>query len=113
NKKHVEPCGLFGGLALWWNDEVIVDVLYCSKNLIHVKLVFSSFEVLKFVTFMYGPLKEKEREKVWDKMRNLVRVVNGTWVCMGDFNDMALVMEKEGGKPRSVRKIMGFQSLFI
>lgn len=37
---YVNPRGISGGLALWWNKEVDVSVLSSDKNLIDSKVYF-------------------------------------------------------------------------
>lgn len=58
NKVAVAPRGLSGGLVLWWKEEVALDVLYKSDNMIHVRASCSSDDIPAFLTFVYGPTDE-------------------------------------------------------
>ncbi|KAK4285869.1 hypothetical protein QN277_002504 [Acacia crassicarpa] len=69
---YVEPLGLSGGLAVWWKENISLTVLFKSKNIIHVEIASTSLKIPKFVTFVYGPLKERDRWIVWDLLRSLV-----------------------------------------
>ncbi|KAK4252603.1 hypothetical protein QN277_014354 [Acacia crassicarpa] len=107
----VEPCGLAGGLAVWWKDDMSVSVLYKSKNIVHTVIEARNCHVPKYVTFVYGPPKERERRAVWDILRSLALNVKESWLVVGDFNDILSQAEKERGNPRAMRKIINFQSL--
>ncbi|KAF7841177.1 reverse transcriptase [Senna tora] len=78
---YVPTCGLSGGLALWWDESIDLDILYSSKNLIH------------------------------DKLRGLAVRNGASWLCVGDFNDLLYHGEKWGRRPRASRKILSFQNL--
>ncbi|KAK4254083.1 hypothetical protein QN277_009512 [Acacia crassicarpa] len=108
---YVEPRGLSGGLAVWWSASISLTVLYKSRNIIHVVVDTDCLGLPKYISFVYGPPKEGERRTVWNTMKRLVPSVDDSWLAMGDFNDLLSQSEKEGGNPRSIRKIMNFQSL--
>ncbi|KAI9126130.1 hypothetical protein K1719_002551 [Acacia pycnantha] len=107
----VEPKGLAGGLAVWWKNSIDIDVLYKSKNIIHVVVETNSLSAPKLISFIYGPPKEGERRLTWDTLRKMALNVEVAWLVVGDFNDVLTQAEKEGGNPRSMRKIIKFQSL--
>ncbi|KAK4271588.1 hypothetical protein QN277_020262 [Acacia crassicarpa] len=111
NDLYVDPCGLSGALALWWLDSISVSVLYKSKNIIQVYLDSGSLCAPKVVTFVYGPPIEGERREVWNILRRLASGISVSWLVLGDFNDLLSQSEKEGGNPRSMRKILNFQGL--
>ncbi|KAK4254647.1 hypothetical protein QN277_010000 [Acacia crassicarpa] len=107
----VEPRGLTGGLTVWWLDNISLTVLFKSQNIIHVAAESDSFSTPKLISFVYGPPKEGERRLVWNSLRRWASSVEDPWLVMGDFNDLLSQAEKEGGNPRSLRKIINFQSL--
>ena len=51
-------------------------------------------------TGIYGEPKAEEREQTWRLMRTLKHQSDKPWICMGDFNEILLACEKEGGAPR-------------
>ncbi|KAK4271730.1 hypothetical protein QN277_020377 [Acacia crassicarpa] len=106
----VEPIGLAGGLSVWWQNSVSLTVLYKSKNIIHVLFESNSLAGPAFITFVYGPPKEGERRVIWELLRRVAASMKEAWLVVGDFNDLLSQMEKEGGNPRSIRKIINFQS---
>ena len=110
NEWVVNPIGISGGLALWWNDDVLINILSSSANVIHTSVSGSAFEAPSYVTFVYGPTDEGIRMLCWKKITNIANHMNNSWMCVGDFNDIASLDEKEGGKPRAIRKILNFQT---
>lgn len=36
--EYFSPCGLSGGLARWWKDEVVLDIISMNKNVIDTKI---------------------------------------------------------------------------
>ena len=105
----VDPIGIGGGLALWWCEDVTVNILFSSTNIIHTKISALNFETPSYVTFVYGPPKERERILCWNEIRRIAYGINDSWMCVGDFNDLLRQDEKLGGNPRSMRKILNFQ----
>lgn len=59
NKFTVPPQSLSGGLALFWKDDVKIDILSSSQNFIDTKLKFQQVE--SFITFMYGAPQVENR----------------------------------------------------
>ncbi|KAK4279407.1 hypothetical protein QN277_011193 [Acacia crassicarpa] len=105
---YVEPRGLSGGLAVWWSANISLTVLYKSRNIIHVVVDSISSDLPNYISFVYGPPKEGDRRIVWNILRSLASSVSGSWLAVGDFNDLISQNEKEGGNPRSMRKILNF-----
>ncbi|KAK4253026.1 hypothetical protein QN277_010863 [Acacia crassicarpa] len=108
---YIEPEGLAGGLALWWQGNISLTILYKSKNVIHAHVESGSLKVPAIISFVYGPPEERDRRVVWDLLRDLAVNIRGSWLLIGDFNDLLSQSEKEGGNPRSMRKILNFQRL--
>ncbi|KAF7844736.1 reverse transcriptase [Senna tora] len=108
---YVDSEGKSGGLALWWKEEIDLNILLSSKNFIHSSVGSGVIEVPDYLTCVYGAPKERERRLVWDKLRGVGSSVQGSWLCIGDFNDVLCHSEKWGGKPKSTRKVMNFQRL--
>ena len=98
----VDPIGIGGGLALWWTDDVIVNILFSSSNIIHTSITSARFETPSYITFICGPPKERERNLCWHEVRHIARGIESSWMCIGDFNDILAQEEKEGGKPKSL-----------
>lgn len=105
---YVEPEGKLGGLTLWWHDNIRVNVISSSRNLIHT-LVETDDQCL-YISFIYGPPIEGDRMRVWNQIRTIATSMVDSWLCVGDFNDLISQSEKMGGNPRIFRRILNFQS---
>lgn len=110
NNFNVDPVGLSGGLALWWQDDVKLKVLESSKHFIHVFIEGGFGEHKGFYTFVYGAPRRQDRQEVWIKLSNLFHDPNAPWCCIGDFNEIRSNSEKEGGRVRSLRSFDDFEN---
>lgn len=108
NSCYVDPHGLSGGLALWWNKEVEVEVEMTSKNFMHVIITDRSNQKMWAATFVYGCPSRGGREVVWDAIRGIVRSEFLPWVCIGDFNQVLSGSDKMGGHIPSQSMISAF-----
>lgn len=108
NSFTVPPQGLSGGLALFWKDDISVEILDSSANLIDVKFKHkqSSFHT----TFIYGPPQKENRGAFWDQLGALGESRDSAWVLTGDFNDILDNSEKIGGPPRHEGSFLHFRS---
>ncbi|KAF7814503.1 reverse transcriptase [Senna tora] len=52
---YVNPIGLSGGLALWWQADINLEILFKSENLIHVAVKGGLLDFHGFISFIYGP----------------------------------------------------------
>lgn len=98
NGCYVDPNGLSGGLALWWKEEVAVDVRFRSKNLMRCIIKWPAIPSSWLCSFIYAPPIAKDRRDFWDQIRDIHRENSFPWLCMGDFNEIGSVMEKTGGQ---------------
>ncbi|XP_048609142.1 uncharacterized protein LOC125584535 [Brassica napus] len=62
----VDPVGRSGGLALYYNNEYQVNVLYSSNRMIDVEAVALGKTV--YMTFVYGDPVQDLREQVWERL---------------------------------------------
>ncbi|KAH7857525.1 hypothetical protein Vadar_013640 [Vaccinium darrowii] len=111
NSVYVDPCGLSGGLALWWNSNISVDILEANQHFIHARC--NDHQGLKsfLVTFVYGAPVVRAKEAVWENLRFLGAGIHGAWLVLGDFNDIVAESEKSGGSPPNVRRMTAFNEV--
>lgn len=105
----VDAVGRSGGLALFWFDECVVEVLGSSKNYIHTKVTSPISSVSWFLTCVYGSPTFAERRNLWDSISRLKPRNDSPWCCIGDFNDLLSQDEKEGLLPHSQAQINLFR----
>lgn len=107
----VEARGTAGGLCLMWNNKVKVQICAHSLNFIHTFVSIPS-EVLDFqCTFVYAPPVFNERKDFWYVLRAQCVNRDSPWVCMGDFNEMLSLSEKEGLRPSHSNRLDLFREL--
>ncbi|KAK4253942.1 hypothetical protein QN277_009385 [Acacia crassicarpa] len=107
----VDPIGYSGGLALWLSDLLKVNILFSSSNIIHTSVTSSEFDTPNYISFIYGPTDEAERNLCWQELRRIGKTVVGSWLCLGDYNDILSQEEKYRGNPRPWRRIRNFRCL--
>ncbi|KAK4255476.1 hypothetical protein QN277_008474 [Acacia crassicarpa] len=107
----VNPIGKSGGLALWWTDSLIVNILFSSSNIIHTSVKSDTFSTLAYITFIYGPNDDGDKMLCWQEIRRISNNIGNTWICIGDFNDILAQHEKSGGRPHPWRRILNFKCL--
>ncbi|KAF7123153.1 hypothetical protein RHSIM_Rhsim12G0079800 [Rhododendron simsii] len=108
---YVDPEGLSGDLALWWKEDVDVEIRSKSKNMIRCIMKWNSVGDPWLTTFIYAPPTPKERILFWNQLRSVARENLYPWLCVGDFNEVASTWEKEGGNDYRGRRIELFQEL--
>jgi hypothetical protein len=90
----VKDCvGRSGGLAIFWRKGINVHVRGISR------LYIDGF-LWRFTGF-YGEPEGENKSLSWRALRTLHAARRRPWLCMGDFNEVLLSCEKEGGVPRS------------
>lgn len=99
NMFYVPAIGIAGGLALLWNKSYCVQVLNSCINYVHTaiqeKKTGNTFEI----TFVYANPTFDRRRYLWGKLQYLMPRRQGPWCCIGDFNEMCSVTEKDGLSP--------------
>lgn len=92
----VNPRGLSGGLCLFWNDKVQVQVLSSSPNFIHTAVEFTDTKDGFDCSFIYGNPVFQQRRGLWSNLLRFQTDKDRQWLCMGDFNEILAQHEKNG-----------------
>ena len=82
----VDPNGRSGGLALFYNDEFQVQILYSSNIMIDVEAVVLGKTV--YLSFVYGEPVQKLREHVWERLTRYELSRTDPWFIIGDLNEI-------------------------
>ncbi|KAK3188277.1 hypothetical protein Dsin_027838 [Dipteronia sinensis] len=104
----VELVGRSGGLCLFWSERIIVDLLSYSRFHIDVKVESHVSTMWRMMGF-YGNSESKQRGHAWRLMRRLRGMSDLPWICIGDFNEILSMEEKEGEVPQQRRMIEEFR----
>ncbi|CAA7018096.1 unnamed protein product, partial [Microthlaspi erraticum] len=108
NRFTVPPLGLSGGLALFWSDNVSLEVLASSPHFIDTKIKFQG--IVSFITFTYGAPQVENIAEIWDLISSLGSSRDEPWLLTGDFNEILDSSEKVGGPLRSEGSLIPFRS---
>ncbi|CAB4270029.1 unnamed protein product [Prunus armeniaca] len=114
----VAPVGRAGGLSLWWDTSVEVEILSSSSN-----VICSQFQVMNtgdkaHFTWVYGTPYREDKNVFWHWMENSLIPTTMPWFCGGDFNEYLWSHEKRGvivashNRPRFLHNFMTKMSLF-
>lgn len=96
----VSSKGRSGGLALLWKVDMNVSIKFL--NCWHIDVLIDSGGDIGVwrLTGFYGNPKTYKRKESWEMLIRLGQVCDKPWVCIGDFNEMLSINEKEGGSDR-------------
>lgn len=104
----VPPIGLAGGLSLSWRDDIQVEILFSSPNIIDTRI--EAYGIASFVSFIYGAPNPSNRHAFWSKLTELGAGRDKAWLLTGDFNDLLDNSEKVGGPLRWEGSFLSFRS---
>ena len=96
----VKDCeGKSGGLAIFWKKEINFQLRAVSRLYLDGDVVEEDGFVWRFTGFNGEPRTER-KEVSWRALRALNAARRHPWLCMGDFNEILVGHEKEGGVVR-------------
>ncbi|BFG35168.1 hypothetical protein CerSpe_214420 [Prunus speciosa] len=109
----VESLGQAGGLGLWWDNSVEVQILDFSKFLIDTEVKEKEGERVWRISWIYGTPYNEEKGDFWRWLSNCLQPGLLPWMCIGDFNEIIWEFEKKGGRafnPKSRRYLQDFKN---
>lgn len=65
-----------------------MDIVYSSRNLIHIEIHEGLMNFRGFISFIYGSPMARDRPIFWDEMKAKESEEGKLWPCVGDFNVM-------------------------
>ncbi|GMJ03751.1 hypothetical protein HRI_004044300 [Hibiscus trionum] len=96
----VEASGFSGGIWLFWNDLVSMDVFAVSSQFIHALCTDRNSGVKSLVTCVYASPNRLCRNGMWDMLHALAPSSDLPWVIDGDFNAILDSRDRFGGSSR-------------
>lgn len=99
-----------GGLALFWNSKINIEVLYSNANLIDTVIIYQGKSF--YASFIHGDCDRKQRLMQWDHMLNRAENRDAPWFVTGDFNDLLSDEEKLGGPTRPESSFVDLRTFF-
>ena len=97
------------GLALFWTQDIDLQILYSSKNVIDTIISYKGETF--FSTFVYGAPEAPHRSAIWDILISFALTKNSPWILTGDFNEIVDNSEKSGGPERAEGSFGAFRSM--
>ena len=105
----VDPSGRSGGLALFYNNEYQVKILYSSNRMIDIEAVANRQQV--FLIFVNGEPVQKLRDQVWERSTQYGLSRSEPWFIIGDLNEITGNHEKDGGVVRCATSFIPFNNM--
>ena len=102
--------GLSCGLALYWREECVVDVLDKDERFIDIIIKVRDGAPEWRAIFVYGEPRMENRHLVWTKLRNLKAINNLPWLVIGDFNEAMWDFEHLSITPRAEAQMIAFRN---
>ncbi|KAB2614065.1 hypothetical protein D8674_036381 [Pyrus ussuriensis x Pyrus communis] len=115
----VSPIGSSGGLSLWWEDNLEVNIIFSSKHIIDAVMRIKGQTLWSRITGVYGTSFRVEKNLFWEWMVNHFTPMDIPWILSpklsentkipiflrksrdgmlhGDFNEFLWDHEKSGG----------------
>ena len=99
-----------GGLCLLWKSSINIQVNSFSPSHIDAVVDDNTPNAWRFTRF-YGAPETSKREESWALLRRLNSQSTLPWCCMGDFNELVRLEEKQGRHSRSERQMQLFRDV--
>ena len=98
NYDTIPPHNHMGVIWLLCNsDNVVVAILAKEGRAIQCNVVERSTLKNCILTAIYAPAQINEKDDFWNHLNHLINVIHLPWCILGDFNEMLLPSEKNGG----------------
>jgi hypothetical protein len=104
----VGSSGRSGGLVIYWNDSIKLEVKGYSRYHIDVNIDDLGPRPWR-LTCVYGEAQVMERYKTWDTLCSIAGTSDLPWLVLGDFNEVLMQSEHEGVNPRGQGQMDGFR----
>jgi hypothetical protein len=104
----VSSSGRSGGLGIYWNNEIKIDILPYSQYHIDAVVTPSGSDQWR-LTCVYGEAQASERHKTWDMLKFIKASSPLPWLCIGDFNEVLLREEHVGVNDLCNAQIQAFR----
>lgn len=97
--------GKSGGIALFWDESLSVDLITISNKLIDVSVQESPSSPPWRISFIYGEPRAEDRHLTWELLHRIRLRSDKPWVIMGDFNEAMWQFEHFSEMRRSERRM--------
>lgn len=105
----VDPQGRSGGLALYYDSSLEVDIISSSNRIIDVAAMYNGKRI--FLSFVYGEPNQGLRDQVWERLTRMGITRDDPWFIIGDLNEITGNHEKVGGPLRHSDTFISFNNM--
>jgi exonuclease III len=102
--------GKGGGLALFWDESLDVDLLKLNSRVIDVMVRDHEKAINWRCTFVYGEPRTHLRHLFWNLLKDLKHMQKAPWLMLGDFNEALWPHEHFSKRKRNEKQMMQFRN---
>jgi hypothetical protein len=84
--------GKGGGVALFWDESIDVELLKINSRVIDVMIHDQQKNMKWRSTFVYGEPRRHQRYLMWDLLKKMKPMQNAPWLMLGYFNEVMYVV---------------------
>jgi len=96
NSFRIDAVGQRGGIWVLWRSEIgKVEIKESSEQFVYARIE-NEFEILNLIVVYAAPTVSR-RSGLWEKLREVIRGIDGPVVIGGDFNTIVRLDERTGG----------------
>lgn len=107
----MDGVGSGGGLALFWDESVHLDLLSYTNRHIDVLVKEDGSAMQWRCTFVYGEPKAHERHNMWTLLRRIKPNSTAPCCLMGDFNEAMWQFEHFSEHKRKEKQMLDFREI--
>ena len=108
NAYAVDSQGRSGGIGLFWNNVIKIEILGYSCYHLDVSVEEEGEDKWR-LTCVCGEAQTHLRHQTWTVLKNISSLSSLPWICIGDFNEVLCPTEHEGVGQRSNAQIQAFR----
>jgi hypothetical protein len=105
----VDSVGKGGGLALFWDDTIKIDILSYGLHYIDTKIWSSDLKKGWRGTFVYREPRVQDRGVMWQLLKRIKPHCSGPWLMIGDFNEVLWSFEHFSSRRHPERQMNDFR----
>ena len=79
--------GRSGGIALFWDESLAVNLITISNKVIDVSVQEDPASPPWRISFFYGEPRVEDRYLTWEFMKRIKSRSDKPWIMVGDFNE--------------------------
>jgi hypothetical protein len=107
----VDSRGKLGGLALFWDENIRVDLSAIDDRYIDVSVLEDPLSDPWRATFVYGEPRVEDRHRMWEILQRLKTRSTEPWIVIGDFNKAMWQYEHFSETKRGEKQMADFREV--